>query len=436
MLHEQPRSRGGRAARGPDRLRRQRQGGAQLGLLRRIVETLRRLENDETLLVQSGKPVGVFRTHDEAPRVLIANAQPGAALGHLGRVPPPRGAGPDDVRPDDGRLVDLHRHAGHPAGHLRDLRRVRPPALRRHAGGPAGRDRRARRHGRRAAAGGDDERRRVPRRRRRSQRASERRVGQRLLRPARPTTSTRRSRLVDRARSASRRALSVGLVGNIAEVLPELARRGIVAATCVTDQTSAHDLRARLHPGRPTRSSAAAALRERDPRGLRGARCSTRWCRTSRRCSRSRRAGAIAFDYGNNLRGQVADHRGMREAFDIPGFVPEFIRPLFCRGAGPFRWAALSGDPADIAVTDEAVLETFPEQRAAGALDRGRRGRRCTSRACRRASAGSSTASAPSWGCEFNWLVKQGQGQGAARDRPRPPRHRLGGVAQSRDRGR
>ena len=75
-------------------------------------------------------------------------------------------------------------------------------------------------------------------------------------------------------------------------------------------------------------------------------------------------AGAITFDYGNNLRGQVADHRGMKQAFDIPGFVPEFIRPLFCKGSGPFRWAALSGDPQDIAVTDQAVLETFPQKEA------------------------------------------------------------------------
>jgi len=78
------------------------------------------------------------------------------------------------------------------------------------------------------------------------------------------------------------------------------------------------------------------------------------------------RAGSVAFDYGNNLRGQVADHRGMKTAFDIPGFVPAFIRPLFCRGAGPFRWAALSGDPADIAATDAAVLETFPKNEALG----------------------------------------------------------------------
>jgi urocanate hydratase len=77
-----------------------------------------------------------------------------------------------------------------------------------------------------------------------------------------------------------------------------------------------------------------------------------------------RTRGAVVFDYGNNLRGQVADHRGMREAFDIPGFVPAFIRPLFCRGAGPFRWVALSGDPADIAVTDSAVLDTFPRKTA------------------------------------------------------------------------
>ncbi len=128
-----------------------------------IVRSLRSLEDDETLLVQSGKPVGVFRTHHGAPRVLIANSQPRAALGQLGRVPPAGSARPDDVRPDDRRLVDLHRHAGHRAGDVRDVRRGRAPALRRLAQGHAHADRRTGRDGRRAAARRHDERGRLPR---------------------------------------------------------------------------------------------------------------------------------------------------------------------------------------------------------------------------------------------------------------------------------
>ena len=286
---------------------------------------------------------------------------PGAALGHLGRVPPARGARPHHVRPDDGRLVDLHRHAGHPAGHLRDLRRVRPPALRRHARGPAGGDRRPRRDGRRPAARGDDERRRVPRRGR-GRVAHPAAGGDPLLRPARAPTWTRRSALVDEARGARGGRSSVGLVGNIAEVLPELVRRGRGARRAHRPDLGARPP-AGLHPGglhaRARRPSCASATRPGTRRG-----CSTRWWRTCEAMLDLQARGAVVFDYGNNLRGQVADHRGMREAFDIPGFVPAFIRPLFCRGAGPFRWAALSGDPADIAATDQAVLETFPEKEA------------------------------------------------------------------------
>jgi urocanate hydratase len=123
-----------------------------------------------------------------------------------------------------------------------------------------------------------------------------------------------------------------------------------------------------------------------------------------------KQAGAIAFDYGNNLRGQVADHRGLSEAFEIPGFVPEFIRPLFCKGAGPFRWAALSGDPADIAATDDTVLETFPkkdalrrwiEQARKRVQFQGLPARICWLEYGERAE----------MGLRFNWLVKHGKVQ-------------------------
>jgi len=153
--------------------------------------------------------------------------------------------------------------------------------------------------------------------------------------------------------------LSVGLVGNIADVVPELVRRGITPDV-VTDQTSAHDLRVGYIPVGYSLESAAVA-REQDPKGYEAAVLDSMCVHVEAMLTLKAR-GAIAFDYGNNLRGQVADLRGMSEAFRIPGFVPEFIRPLFCRGSGPFRWAALSGDPTDIAVTDDAVLETFPEK--------------------------------------------------------------------------
>ncbi|HLS46953.1 MAG TPA: urocanate hydratase, partial [Gemmatimonadales bacterium] len=166
--------------------------------------------------------------------------------------------------------------------------------------------------------------------------------------------------LVETARARSE-ALSVGLVGNIAEVLPELVRRG-VTPDVLTDQTSAHDLRVGYIPAGHSLES-ADELRTRDPAGYEQRVLDSMSVHVQAMLD-LKRAGAVTFDYGNNLRGQVADRRGMREAFDIPGFVPEYIRPLFCRGAGPFRWAALSGDPSDIAATDDAVLETFPEKEA------------------------------------------------------------------------
>jgi urocanate hydratase len=128
----------------------------------------------------------------------------------------------------------------------------------------------------------------------------------------------------------------------------------------LTDQTSAHDLRLGYIPVGLSLEQ-ASDQRERDPAGYEERVLDSMVAHVQAMLQLQAR-GAVTFDYGNNLRGQVADRRGMKDAFRIPGFVPEFIRPLFCRGAGPFRWAALSGDPADIAETDRAVLETFPRK--------------------------------------------------------------------------
>jgi urocanate hydratase len=211
-------------------------------------------------------------------------------------------------------------------------------------------------------------------------------------------------RLLDAAKSA-RTPLSIGLLGNIADVLPELVRRGIVPDV-LTDQTSAHDLRLGYIPSGYS-LDAASDLRERDPRAYEAAVLDSMEAHVDAMLALKQR-GATTFDYGNNLRGQVADHRGRTDAFTIPGFVPEFIRPLFCRGAGPFRWAALSGNPRDIAITDDAVLETFP-------------GKEGLARWIRKARAQVHFQGLPAricWleygeraemGLRFNWLVKKGK---------------------------
>ncbi len=322
----------------------------------RIVATLRRLQNDETLLVQSGKPVGVFRTHDEAPRVLIANA-------HL----VPRWATWDEFRRLDALGLTMYGQmtAGSwiyigTQGILQGTYETFAECARQHFGGTL--------EGRLVVTGGlggmggaqplaatmngaaflgvDVDESRIRRR-------LDTRYCDRM-----ETDLDRALRLVEEAR-AKKRALSVGLVGNIAEVLPELVRRGIVPDV-LTDQTSAHDLRVGYIPAGSTLEQ-AADLRERDPAGYEDRVLDSMVSHVEAMLALQAR-GAITFDYGNNLRGQVADRRGLKDAFRIPGFVPEFIRPLFCRGAGPFRWAALSGDPADIAETDRAVLETFPRK--------------------------------------------------------------------------
>jgi urocanate hydratase len=211
-------------------------------------------------------------------------------------------------------------------------------------------------------------------------------------------------RLVEEAR-AGKKALSVGLVGNISEVLPELVRRG-VQPDMVTDQTSAHDLRLGYIPAGLS-LAAAASLRETDPQGYEAQVLDSMATHVQAMLALLRR-GSVVFDYGNNIRGQVADRRGMTEAFEIPGFVPAFIRPLFCKGAGPFRWVALSGDPADIAATDRAVLDTFPRKTGLArwirqAQDRvefqGLPARICWLEYGERAE----------MGARFNWLVRKGK---------------------------
>ena len=160
---------------------------------------------------------------------------------------------------------------------------------------------------------------------------------------------------------AKQQPLSVALLGNIAEVLPELVRRGVVP-DMLTDQTSAHDLRCGYIPAHMTLDE-ATQQRSTHPEDYEKAVLDSMVTHVNAMLALQRQ-GAIVFEYGNNLRGQVVDRRGLKEAFTIPGFVPAFIRPLFCRGAGPFRWAALSGNPQDILVTDKAVCEAFPENEA------------------------------------------------------------------------
>ena len=324
----------------------------------RIVETLKRLENDETLLVQSGKPVGVFRTHEEAPRVLIANS-------HL----VPRWGNWDEFRRLEALGLTMYGQmtAGSwiyigTQGILQGTYETFAECANQHFDGSM-----AGRLVVTAGLGGMGGAQPL---------ATTMNGGACLCVEVDPIRIRRRvetgycdamsedlDSALDRLSDAVARkeALSIGLLGNIAEVLPELIRRGIVP-DIVTDQTSAHDLELGYLPIGYTTES-AEEFRMKDPVGYKSAVLDAMQAHIQAMLD-LKVAGSIVFDYGNNLRGQVADHRGMTEAFDIPGFVPEYIRPLFCKGSGPFRWAALSGDPQDIKVTDDAVLETFPQKEA------------------------------------------------------------------------
>jgi len=369
-----------------------------------IVRTLQRLENDETLLVQSGKPVGVFRTHEEAPRVLIANS-------HL----VPRWATFNEFRRLEalGLTMFGQMTAGSwiyigSQGILQGTYETFAACARQHFGGTlagklvvtgglggmGGAQPLAATLNGAAFLGVDVDATRI-------QKRLESGYIDRMV-----TSLDQALDIVLTAR-AQKRAVSVGLVGNIAEVLPQLVGRNLTPDV-LTDQTSAHDLELGYIPAGHTVEE-ARLRRAAHPEAYRSDVLDSMVTHVKAMLTLKRR-GAITFDYGNNLRGQVADQRGLREAFDIPGFVPEYIRPLFCKGSGPFRWVALSGDPADIAVTDDMVRETFPEQaelqRWMTAAREKVRFQGLPARIC-----WLSYGERAELGLKFNWLVKHGKVQ-------------------------
>jgi len=318
-----------------------------------IVAALRTLENDETLLIQSGKPVGVFRTHTTAPRVLIANSNlvgrwanwgyfrelERAGLIMYGQMT----AGSWIYIGSQGILQGTFETFGavartHFGGSLAG-RFVLTAGL----GGMGGAQPLAATMNGAAILGVD---------------VDETRIDKRLETGYcdRKTADLGEALNWIREATAAKRGLSVGLVGNAAEILPELVRRG-VTPDVLTDQTSAHDtLNGYVPAGLPL--AAAADLRRSDPSAY-VARANASIVEHVRAMLSMQKRGAVAFDYGNNIR-TVALDNGVADAFGIPGFVPEYVRPLFCEGKGPFRWVALSGDPRDLARTDELVLELFP----------------------------------------------------------------------------
>ena len=322
-----------------------------------IVRSLQELENDETLLVQSGKPVGVFRTHPDAPRVLIANS-----------LLVPKWATSEYFRDleDRGLIMYGQMTAGSwiyigTQGILQGTYETFAAAAKKHFGGDL-------RHklvvsGGLGGMGG-------------AQPLAATMNGaaflgievdpQRIQRRVKTRYCDRMTDNLDEALDVVLKAreqgeaVSVGLVGNTADVLPELVRRRIVP-DLLTDQTSAHDeLNGYVPHGMPYEE--ALRLRQSNPQEY-IKRAYESMAVHVQAMLELQKMGAVTFDYGNNLRGQ-AYKAGVKNAFDFPGFVPEYIRPLFCEGKGPFRWAALSGDPEDIYKTDQKVLELFPEDEA------------------------------------------------------------------------
>jgi urocanate hydratase len=320
---------------------------------RAIVASLKSLENDETLLVQSGKPVGVFRTHEYAPRVLIANSN---LVGHW-----------DDWKHFDeldraGLMMYGQMTAGSwiyigTQGILQGTYETFAAAGRKHFGGDLA--------GKLIASGG---------------------MGG--MGGAQPLAATLNGaaflgidvdpeRIKRRVKTGycdvmvndldealrilknavrKREATSVGLVGNCADVIPELARRGVVP-DLLTDQTSAHDPLFGYVP-RGVSPDEAIELRKSEPEGYKKRSMESIAAHVEGMLA-LQKLGSITFDYGNNIR-TFAFQQGVKNAYDFPGFVPAYIRPLFCEGRGPFRWAALSGEPSDIHRTDQLVLEMFP----------------------------------------------------------------------------
>ena len=319
-----------------------------------IVRSLQALENDETLLVQSGKPVGMFKTHEYAPRVLIANSN---LVGHWSNWEK------FNELERAGLMMYGQMTAGSwiyigSQGIVEGTFETFSAAGEKHFGGDLS--------GKLIVSGGmggmggaqplaatmtgaaflgidvDPER-----------------IKKRLKTGYCDFMVTTLDEALRILKNAVRKKenISVGLVGNCADVIPELAERGVVP-DILTDQTSAHDPLNGYVPNGMTLAE-AVELRASDPKAYQE-RSMAAMARHVEGMLRLQKMGAVTFDYGNNLRTFAFQH-GVKNAYDFPGFVPAYIRPLFCEGRGPFRWVALSGEPSDIAVTDDLILEMFPK---------------------------------------------------------------------------
>src|SRR5215203_5528730 len=322
-----------------------------------IVRELRELENDETLLVQSGKPVAVFRTHEHAPRVLIANSNLVGAWAnwehfhelerrglmmygqmtagswiYIGTQGIVQGTFETFAAMADKQFGGDLSGKFVVSGGMGGMGGAQPLAATLNGAVFLGIDVDPARIERRVRTGYCD----------------------------RVVMTLDEALHICEDAVEQKRAISVGLVGNCAEVLPELVRRG-VNVDAVTDQTSAHDPLNGYVPAGMTLDE-ATELRAGDPAAY-VEKSMESMARHVEAMLALKRAGAVAFDYGNNIRKQAFD-AGCKDAFEIPGFVPEYIRPLFCEGKGPFRWVALSGDPNDIRKTDDLALELFPQDDA------------------------------------------------------------------------
>jgi urocanate hydratase len=324
--------------------------------LEAILVSLKALESDETLLVQSGKPVGIFKTHDYAPRVLIANSN---LVGHWSNWEK------FNELERAGLMMYGQMTAGSwiyigSQGIIQGTFETFAAAAEKHFGGDLA--------GKLIVSGGmggmggaqplaatmtgacflgidvDAER-----------------IKKRLKTGYCDFMVNNLDEALRILKNAVRKkeAISVGLVGNCADVIPELAERGVLP-DILTDQTSAHDPLNGYVPNGMTLEQ-ALELRKNDPKAYLE-KSMNAMARHVEGMLRLQKMGSVTFDYGNNIR-TFAFQQGVKDAYDFPGFVPAYIRPLFCEGRGPFRWVALSGDPADIAVTDDLVLELFPKNR-------------------------------------------------------------------------
>jgi urocanate hydratase len=322
-----------------------------------IVATLKRLKDDETLLVQSGKPVGVFRTHENAPRVLIANSN---LVPHWGTW--------DEFRRLDALGLTMYGQmtAGSwiyigTQGILQGTYECFAALAKKHfgdslrgklvvtagLGGMGGAQPLAATMNEATALVAEVDQTRI-----------QRRIEKRYLDEEAPSLDAAIRRALEARDNGE--AVSIGVVANAVDLLEALIARGIVPDV-LTDQTSAHDELTGYVPAGLS-FDAALAMREASPDMYVDLSYDT-MARHMRAMIELQKRGAVTFDYGNNLRGQALK-AGVTNAFEVLGFVPLFIRPLFCEGRGPFRWAALSGDPNDLFVTDDAILELFPHDKA------------------------------------------------------------------------